>query len=96
MAWTEQEIQRVWEKGQVALPNNPDEWRKDDCGAWLNRKQYGNRNSDFGWEIDHIRAGGSDSLSNLRPLQWKNNVDKSDGRLKCKVESIGTKNFAKN
>ena len=84
--------QKVWEKGKTDPQNDPKIWRKDDCDAWIKRSEYGNRNSGSGWEIDHISPGGSDELSNLRPLQWKNNTDKSDGKLKCNVTSHGTKN----
>ena len=97
MAWTEQQIQAVWEKGQTAPPNNPNEWRKDQCGAWIGRNYYGNRNSEYGWEIDHITPvanDGSDNLSNLRPLQWQNNCKTSDGRLKCAVKANGVHNAA--
>jgi len=59
----------------------------------MKRDDYGNRNSDYGWEIDHIDPDGGDDISNLQQLQWKNNVDKSDGRLKCNVTSSGTKNI---
>ena len=92
MAWSEEMIQKVWEKGHKVENNDPDEWRKDECDAWIGRKSYGNRNSQYGWEIDHISPGGSDELSNLRPLQWENNTDKSDGRLKCNVKASGEKN----
>ena len=95
MAWSQETIQAVWEKGKTVLNNNPTEWRKDECGALIARNQYGNRSSQYGWEIDHISPGGSDSVGNLRPLQWENNVDKSDGRLKCNVSSAGTKNVKK-
>jgi hypothetical protein len=54
------------------VPNNdPKDWRKDQCGAWIARNQYGNRNSRYGWEVDHIKPeseGGGDELSNLRPI----------------------------
>jgi len=92
MSWSNDIIQKVWIKGKIESGYNSDEWRKDDCDAWIGRNFYGNRNSDKGWEIDHISSGGSDELSNLRPLQWQNNVDKSDGRLKCNVTSLGAKN----
>jgi len=91
--WSDEIIQKVWEKGKSVSNNNADEWRKDDCGAWIARNKYGNRNSEYGWEIDHISPGGSDNISNLRPLQWENNVDKSDGRLKCNVIASGTNNI---
>ncbi|NPV82768.1 MAG: HNH endonuclease [Candidatus Aminicenantes bacterium] len=93
MSWDEETIQKVWERGRVVANNNPAIWRKDECGAWICRQDYGNRNSQYGWEIDHISPGGPDILSNLRPLQWENNVDKRDGRLKCNVTALGTKNI---
>lgn len=92
MNWSDEMIKNVWEKGQIVGGNAPEEWRKDECGAWIGWKFYGNRNSTYGWEIDHITPNGPDTLSNLRPLQWENNVDKRDGRLKCNVTASGTSN----
>jgi len=85
-------VQKVWEKGRIVPGNDPNVWRQDECEAWIGRKEYGNRNSQYGWEIDHITPGGSDLLFNLRPLQWENNVDKSSGRLKCNVTASGKEN----
>jgi hypothetical protein len=76
MSFSDEKVQKVWEKGSVVSNNSPDEWRKDECGAWMNRKLYGNRESEYGWEVDHINPNGGDNLDNLRPLQWKNNLDK--------------------
>ncbi len=90
-------IRQVWEKGQVVPGNDPNIWRQDACGAWINRNEYGNRGSQYGWEIDHIQSkdrGGSDSLSNLRPLQWQNNASKGSGRLGCAVRASGKNNSA--
>ena len=81
-------------KGHTVTNYDLKKWRKDDCGAWMNRSAYG-KQIDYGWQIDHISPGGNDDLSNLRPLQWKNNLDKSDGRLKCNVSSEGAKNVEK-
>ena len=92
MSFSKKTIQDVWEKGTVVANNDPRRWRKDQCGAWISRSQYGNRDSQYGWEIDHISPGGEDNLSNLRPLQWQNNLDKSDGRLKGYITADGTKN----
>jgi len=95
MTWSEEMIQKVWEKAKKVENANPDKWRKDECGAWIGRNNYGNRDSQYGWEIDHISPDGADILSNLRPLQWENNVDKRDGRLKCNVKASGNKNVKK-
>lgn len=88
----EELIQKVWEKGKIVGGVNPSIYRKDDCDAWIKRDEYGNRKVDFGWEIDHIKPNDDNSLSNLRPLQWENNLDKSDGKLKCNVTSDGSRN----
>jgi hypothetical protein len=89
----EEEIQEVWEKGHVVSGIDPDRWRKDDCDAWIGRIEYGNRDSQYGWEIDHIDPDGGDDLSNKRPLQWENNLAKGDSKeLKCVVSSSENKN----
>ena len=92
MSFSEKTIQDVWEKGTVVAKYDSTKWRKDQCGAWISRSQYGNRDSQYGWEIDHISPGGEDNLSNLRPLHWLNNVDKGDGRLKGYITADGNKN----
>lgn len=97
-AFSGEVILSVWRKGTVVPGYNPAEWRKDQCGAWIGFKFYGDRSSDYGWEIDHIISvahGGGDNLSSLRPLHWRNNVKKSDGRLSCAVEASGNKNVEK-
>ncbi|MBL9116913.1 MAG: HNH endonuclease [Verrucomicrobiaceae bacterium] len=89
---TEQEIQAVWNKGRIIQNYDPTQWRQDNYGAWIARNQYGNRDSDYGWEVDHINPNGGDHISNLQPLQWENNLAKSDGRQVCVVKADGTKN----
>jgi len=93
MNWSPEFVQRVWEKGRIVPENDPNHWRKDYCGAWIGRRFHGDRNSEYGWEIDHISPDGPDILSNLRPLQWQNNMDKGDGRLKCNVTAGSTHNI---
>jgi len=92
MSWTDEEIQAVWNKGHIVEGKDPDQIRKDDCGAWMRRTEHGDRKSIYGWEIDHINPDGGDDLSNLRPLQWKNNTSKQDGKLTCPVTANGDNN----
>lgn len=81
--------QQVWEKGTPS--NEPDVWRKDIAGAWINRDDYGNEESPWGWTIDHIIPvsekdnpdlkkhipNGINDISNLQPLHWVNNASKA-------------------
>lgn len=94
MSFSEQEIQAVWEKGFRAGSYDPNYVRQDACAALMERVRHGDRHSRYGWEIDHIDPKGGDNIENLQPLQWENNVDKSDGQLKCAVRAIGNTNYA--
>lgn len=98
--FNDETIKAVWNKGNVVYATDPNVWRKDKSGAWINYNQYGNRDSDYGWEIDHIvpeSQGGSDYLGNLQPLQWENNCTKGDDypHYCTSVSSEGNKNIKK-
>lgn len=71
-------VDLVWTKAQ------PELWfvyfKRDSCGATIKKDDFG-KNSQFGWEIDHIVPvvkGGTDDLDNLQPLHWENNRQKGD------------------
>lgn len=96
MSFSAEKVKIVWEKGIIVPEHNSNEWRKDQCKAWINRGSYGKTDTIYGWEVDHITPkakGGSDNLSNLRPLQWDNNREKDAGKSNCVVTSQGNKNI---
>lgn len=74
-------IKQVWEKGIEVEGYDKTLYRRDAAGAWIAFNAYGNRESIFGWEIDHVypqAMGGDDNIMNLRPLHWRNNESKGD------------------
>ncbi len=87
--WSNERISDVWKKGKIVGDNDPNIYRKDACGAWIQFSKHGDRDAKYGWEIDHIipeAHHGSNALSNLQPLHWKNNVAKGDSsQLECVV-----------
>ena len=67
----------VWKKGKAIDGYDSDVWRHDDFGKVMKYDEYGNRESKYGWEKDHIipkEDGGTDDLKNLRPLNYKSNL----------------------
>lgn len=70
---------KVWSKGHIISGLDPSTWRRDDFGRDMKYSDHGNRDSKYGWEIDHIKPlafGGSDNMINLRPLNWYSNVSR--------------------
>ena len=93
MDYTEDVILKVWQKGQIDEYNVPNNFRKDSCGAWIERVEYENDKSAYGWQIDKINQDlNSDEIINLYPAHIKNNVRNQDGTIFCKVVSSGTTN----
>lgn len=73
-------IERVWMKAPKIDGLNPKIYRKDACGALIMRDKFGMQNP-FGWVIDHIfpvSLGGNDDFDNLRPLHYRNSMNKAD------------------
>lgn len=96
MDFSEETIWQVWYKAYQITVSDAPIWRKDDCGAWIRRTDYNNKDSQYGWVIDYITPksqGGIDDISNLRPLQWENLLRRSDGSLECPVTASGTENI---
>ena len=82
--FTPAELDLIWLKAQkISDDHDANGYRKDSAGAWIKRSMRGDRSSEtnFGWEVDHIKPksdGGTNDISNLRPLHWMNNLSKSD------------------
>jgi hypothetical protein len=67
----------VWARGTPIVGYDPAIWRYDWFGTLMRYRDYGDRSSEYGWEIDHAvpaALGGPDDWSNLRPLNWRNNA----------------------
>ncbi len=98
--FSEETIQNVWNKASVVDGFDSAAIRKDSCGAWIIRNHYGQRDSDYGWEIDHVfpeALGGGDDIINLRAMQWENNMAKGDDYPSyiSAVQAEGNKNVHK-
>ncbi len=75
MAYSDDLVQRVWEKGRAYAEIGNDIWREDECGAWIRREDYGRTDSEFGWKIVNVSGGGADKVENLRPFHHQNSYD---------------------
>lgn len=79
--WTPEQINTVWQKARTIKDFDPAKFRMDKCTQIMEFSCFGDRNAPYGWEIDHIvpvSNGGNDELTNLQPLNWKNNAAKAD------------------
>ena len=102
---TEEQIQDAWNRATVVEGFDKNRYRKDACGAWIIRNKYGDTDSLYGWQVDHIvpqsllrdkgfSDGMIDNSLNLRALQHENNESKSDDypSYTAVVTSEGTEN----
>ncbi len=79
--WTDADKRNVWNKANIVEGHHQTETRMDPCGNLIKWSQFGNRDSIYGWEIDHVNPvanGGGDNIENLQPLHWRNNLKKGN------------------
>jgi hypothetical protein len=85
-------VARVWQFAEAVPGNDSELWRKDECGAWIYRLDYGSR-SPFGWEIFDASLGrGHGGIAALRPLQWQNYLDQMAAETQSRVTADGLRN----
>lgn len=75
MAYTNEDIEHVWNSARKVEGMDADMIRKDPCGAWIVREKYGMPENDYGWEIDLIfpkALGGDERPENLRAMHCAN------------------------
>ena len=88
MSYSDEQVDSIWKKGIVVEGYDPNIIRQDACGAWILRSSFGQADSEYCWEVDHIcpksfllKMGIAenliDDLKNLRPLNRKNNISKA-------------------
>jgi len=90
-------INKVWEKAFTVVGYDNNLFRQDTCGAWIKKDKYGSEDY-LGWEVDHVyplSKGGTDDLVNLRPMHWQNNRAKADNypSYQCAIKSVDNKNI---
>jgi hypothetical protein len=90
MPITESVVEAVWEKGRGMPEQDTTLWRKDQCGAWIQRTQYNNPNSEYGWTIVNIQPGGGDVADNLLPLHFNNSFNIANGKPQCRITADRT------
>lgn len=84
MAGTQDRKDDVWDKAATIRGKDPDLYRRDPYGNMMYKPSYG-KDSDMGWEIDHIKPeslGGSDNLRNLQALNTRKNRELGDSTKK--------------
>lgn len=92
--WTDQQIEDVWNKGEIISNFNPSLYRKDYAGALMYRNSFLNHvrlNDDvksFNWTIVHqkpLTIGGTNDIGNLVPLNNTNAISKNNNYPKWKT-----------
>jgi hypothetical protein len=78
-------IQSVWETARATEGRDPTRWRKDQCGAWLQREHYGNRRSEYGWKLEKVSPDAADSSESFQAFHWENGFDVENGRPRCRI-----------
>ena len=75
---------KAWDNAKRIRGKDPEKYRQDPYGKTIYKASYG-KDSDMGWEVDHINPqskGGSSSPKNLQALNVATNRSKGDDERK--------------
>lgn len=80
-------VNRVWEQARATPEFDPDEWRQDQCGAWIRRDQYDNAASEFGWRILDVVPDHPGDPETLRAFHTLNTFNVAQRRPVCRTRA---------
>jgi 5-methylcytosine-specific restriction endonuclease McrA len=75
---TKSQREKAWENAKKIRGKDSEKYRQDPYGNTMYKASQG-KNSEMGWEVDHIKPkakGGSDSTRNLQALNTSVNRSK--------------------
>lgn len=81
---TKEQKEKAWNNAKRIRGKDPDLYRQDPYGNEMYKHSYG-KDSDAGWEVDHIKPksrGGSNSTYNQQALNTSVNRGKGDSLIK--------------
>lgn len=104
--WTSQQIEEVWNKGEIIENYNPQLYRKDYAGAlmfknsFINNVKLNDDSKNLNWTIIHqcpLSHGGTSDISNLQPMNNINAIAKGNNypRWKTATTFNGKQNILK-
>lgn len=65
-------VRRIWEYAEIVPGTDAGLWRRDEMGNWIRLLDYGDRTSEFGWEVFDPGIGRRPrGVYALRPLHWR-------------------------
>jgi hypothetical protein len=81
-------VDDVWNQSSAMAERDPRHWRRDQCGAWICRDDYGSSESAFGWWIADLSEPGSGEIPDLRAFHHRNGFDVTNGVALCHMSAI--------
>lgn len=80
-------VNRVWKQARATAELDPEEWRQDQCGAWIRRDHYDNAASEFGWRILDVVPDHPGDPETLRAFHILNTFNVAQGQPVCRTRA---------